>query len=688
MKKLHCILTFFISALSGFIHGQSVEINCVQVVGNDIQISWNPTSFVGAFVSYDIYASADGNPYTLVASITNPNITSYTLNSSPNLFNSCFYVATTLNFGTFNSTDAFCNILLEANASVSPPGIVELTWNAPTSNASWLSNTNAEVWLEYPSGTWSLVSTLPGNAVSYDYEVTTCGDYLNFQIIYSNNLLCPFNSNFSGGNFNDQTAPAIPTFETITVNPLTGLVEINWNVNPSGDTDGYIVYSCNGTNVTLIDTVFGRNTTQFNDLLSTASQGSECYLLAAIDTCYAGTPPSPNTSPTSGVCNCTIFLQPTSYTLCDQFIPFEWSAYTGWPVDHYDIMHSEDGVNYTSVATQLGSELQGEHNFITISNGTHYYYIQATSITGVISNSNVQTLNINYPSTPQFHYLASASVRTDDTVDVTVRTETNSVPHLYIFQRQNIFNVNEWETIGEISGSTGNFVTFNDKEVTPQSLSYSYRVILKNPCGYYIDTTNVGTTILLRGEDFQEELYNTLFWTEYQNWENGVEQYSLYRSIDSAAESFVELIATPPYSFNDNVSDYIESEGKFCYRVQANSSPIADFPGEIFNAYSNQVCLDYDPLIWIPSAFVIDGFNRTFFPVISFADTSTYRMIIYSRWGDVIFDNSSYNTPWTGEMRKDYVHENAYVYHIMIENNQGVLFERRGTVTLLNDRDQ
>jgi hypothetical protein len=39
-------------------------------------------------------------------------------------------------------------------------------------------------------------------------------------------------------------------------------------------------------------------------------------------------------------------------------------------------------------------------------------------------------------------------------------------------------------------------------------------------------------------------------------------------------------------------------------------------------------------------------------------------------------------------MRKDYVHENAYVYHIMIENHQGVLFERRGTVTLLNDRDQ
>lgn len=670
------------------LYGQSVEITCVQVIDNDVQITWNETAFTGAFVNYTIYASADGNPYTPVASISNPNITFYTLNSSPSLFNSCFYIATELNFGTFNSTDVYCNILLEANASVSPPGVVELTWNSPTTNAAVLANTNAEVWLEYPAGTWTLIATLPGTANNFDYEVTTCGDYLNFQIIYSNNLNCSFNSNFAGGNFNDQTAPAIPTFQTVTVNPSTGLVELNWNVNPSGDTDGYITYACNGSNVSLIDTIFGRNTTQFIDLLSSPNQGSECYLLAAIDTCYSGVPPSPNTSPTSGVCNCTIFLSPTSYTLCDQFIPLEWTAYGGWAVDHYDIMHSTDGITFSSVATYTGSELFGEHTFITISNGIHYYYIQASSGSGSISNSNVQSLVVNYPTTPQFHYLSSASVQIDDTIDITVRTETNSVPHLYIFQRQNLFDPLLWETIGEVSGSSGNLVTFNDSEVSPQALSYSYRVILKNPCGYFIDTTNVGTTILLRGEDFQEDFYNTLFWSEYANWDNGVDLYNLYRSIDNSPESFVDFVNSPPYSFNDDVSEFIESEGKFCYRVQATSSPIAEFPGEVFNAYSNRVCLDYDPLIWIPSAFVVDGFNRTFFPVISFADTTTYRMIIYSRWGDVIFDTSSYGTPWTGEMRKDYVHENAYVYHIMIENHQGVLFERRGTVTLLNDRDQ
>ncbi|MFM7683240.1 MAG: gliding motility-associated C-terminal domain-containing protein, partial [Bacteroidota bacterium] len=134
--------------------------------------------------------------------------------------------------------------------------------------------------------------------------------------------------------------------------------------------------------------------------------------------------------------------------------------------------------------------------------------------------------------------------------------------------------------------------------------------------------------------------------------------------------------------------EFIESEGKFCYRVKASSVPVNEFPNETFESYSNQVCIDYDPLIWVPNSFVVDGFNRTFFPVISFADTTTYRMIIYSRWGDVIFDTNSYSTPWDGQMRKDYVHENEYVYHIMIENHQGILHERRGTVLLLNDRDQ
>ena len=657
------------------------------MIGNDLQISWNQSTAAASFLNYHIYASADGNPFVEVATISNINTNSFVLTSSPNLFNTCFYVATELTTGIQISA-TFCNVFLEANASVSPPGLVELTWNQPINDINWLSNTNAEVWLEYPSGTWTLITSLDGAAVNYDYEVTTCGDFLNFQIIYSTNLSCPFNSNLAGGNYSDQTPPAIPTFESVSVNPTTGLVELNWNVNPSGDTDGYIAYSCNGSNVSLIDTIFGRSTTQFVDLLSAPNQGSECYLLAAIDTCYSGVPPSPNTSPTSGVCNCTIFLSPTSYTLCDQSIPFEWTAYAGWTVDHYDIMHSEDGINFSSVATYSGSDIQGEHAFVTIANGTHYYYIQASSNTGITSNSNVQTLTVNYPSPPQFHYLSSASIRSDNTVDITVRTEINSVPHLYIFQKQNLFDSSQWETIGEISGASGNFITFNDSEVSPQSLTYSYRVVLKNPCGYFIDTTNVGTTILLRGEDFQEELYNTLFWSEYGTWSNGVLSYNLFRSIDNGAESFVDFADSPPYSINDNISDFILSEGKFCYRVQATAAPIAEFPGETFSAYSNTVCLDYDPLIWVPSAFVVDGFNRTFFPVISFADTTTYRMIIYSRWGDVIFDTSSYGTPWNGEMRKDYVHENAYVYHIMIENNQGVLFERRGTVTLLNDRDQ
>ena len=120
----------------------------------------------------------------------------------------CVYIQTEDNVGgapTLSNSETFCSAFLTANASVSPPGFVDLQWNTPTSNAAWLAAVNAEVWLEYPSGVWNKISTLPGSSTSFDYEVTVCGEQLNFQIRYSGLPNCDFASNTAGGIF--QTKP-------------------------------------------------------------------------------------------------------------------------------------------------------------------------------------------------------------------------------------------------------------------------------------------------------------------------------------------------------------------------------------------------------------------------------------------------------------------------------------------------
>lgn len=667
----------------------SATLTCLEVQGNSLNISWTTAPNPATFVTNHIYASVGGGSFAEIVQSTNLS-GSFLFAGANALTNSCcVYIETEDNLGgspTLSDSETFCSTFLTANASLSPPGFVELQWNSPSSNAAWLAAINAEVWLEYPAGVWNKVATLPAAASSFNYEVTVCGEQLNFQIRYSGLPNCDFASNTAGGIFSDQTAPAVPAITGVTVNPTTGQAELNWSVNTSGDTDGYIVYSCNGSTVNLIDTIFGINNTQFSDLLSNPSSGPECYLLSAIDTCYSGVPPSPNTSPTGSVCNCTIFLSPAAYTLCDTSIDFSWSAYTGWSssVDYYVVMHSLDGINFTPVDTVNGSTLAGIHEFTSITSGIHYYGVVAYSNSGVTSASNIQSINITYPSPPSINYITSVSVNSSKDIDITVRSEATLVPHKYILQRKNLYAPYNWEYHMDITQSATNIV-FTDTDVNSDDVIYDYRVIVQNPCGYYLDTTNTGRNIRLRGENRSEFLLNNINWSVYEDWENGVMEYLVLRSVDGGAETQASSANSSNLAFSDDLEPFLSSKGQFCYRIQANSEAISYFPNETFYSYSNEKCLDQEPLIWIPNAMMIHGNNNLFFPVISFADTSIYSMNIFSRWGDYVFETDKLSEKWDGQMNGDYVHENAYVYYITVKDGRGVLHERRGLITVLKN---
>ena len=687
---LSCFLVFgLFFTLSS--NGQSLAtITCLEVQGSSVSISWNTATNPITFSTNHIFATDATGGISEIAQSTNLSGTYVYSNVDAAAASVCVYISTEDIVGgtpNFTNSETFCSTFLTATASVSPPGFVNLQWNSASSNASWLAAVNAEVWLEYPSGVWNKLATLPSTASSFNYEVTVCGEQLNFQIRYSGLPNCDFASNIAGGIFSDQTAPAIPTITGVTVNPSTGQAELNWDVNTSGDTDGYIVYSCNGTTVNLIDTVFGINNTQFSDLLSTPSSGPECYLLSAIDTCYSGTPPSPNTSPTGSVCNCTIFLSPTAYTLCDTSIDFSWSAYSGWSssVDYYVVVHSVDGINFTPVDTVSGNNLTGIHEFTSISSGIHYYGVVAYSNSGATSTSNIQSINVTYPNPPNLNYITSVSVNSSKDIDITVRSEATLVPHKYILQRKNLYAPYNWEYHMDITQSSTNIV-FTDSQVNSDDVIYDYRVIVQNPCGYYLDTTNVGRNIRLRGENNSELLLNSLNWSEYEDWENGVQEYEALRSVDGAAEAQASTGSASYLSFSEDLEPFLSSKGQFCYRIRAYSEPISYFPNETFTSYSNKKCLDQEPLIWIPNAMMIHGENDLFYPVISFADTTAYTMNIFSRWGDYVFETNKLSEKWDGKMNGgDYVHENAYVYYITVKNGVGVLYERRGTITVLKN---
>jgi len=101
-------------------------------------------------------------------------------------------------------------------------------------------------------------------------------------------------------------------------------------------------------------------------------------------------------------------------------------------------------------------------------------------------------------------------------------------------------------------------------------------------------------------------LSNTLTWTHYREFDAGVEEYKIYRSIDGGS-SYSLAGSTMDSVYNDDIKPYSSSKGKFCYYIKAIAKdgviPWRDEFGEKFNARSNEACAVHKARLWVPSAF-------------------------------------------------------------------------------------
>jgi gliding motility-associated-like protein len=258
----------------------------------------------------------------------------------------------------------------------------------------------------------------------------------------------------------------------------------------------------------------------------------------------------------------------------------------------------------------------------------------------------------------------------------------------YTLERQQS-GTDDWDELETINMGPNTVHLFEDSlSLNTDIFTYEYRAIVRNICDDIIDTTNIAVTILLTGFSYNDRLVNALQWSHYQGWDVGINEYIIYRTIglEGVEEELTRVGGNITY-YEDDVSTLNFSPGDFTYRIEAVSIASAVYPG-IYSASSNAVRLTLQPIVWVPNAFVVDGFNTTFRPIISFANFEEYRMIIYSKWGDVIFDTTDINEAWDGFMNGEPVQEGVYVYFITIEDGKGKPVEYRGTVLLLSNRDQ
>lgn len=673
-----------------------VSMECVQVnTAGNTTVTWNqPADPTGVFYQYVFHQFPATNP----ANVSTTNMPTYADNSviAPTVNGNqgpvCFFVVTQSTDGNSTVSDTVCNTFLVAQPSLTP-GYADLTWNSPHI-ATGAAGGPFTVQKSDNAGGWIDLGTVADNGGmnTYEYAVEACSEELEFRVIQVDaSVGCQHESNRAGSTINDELDPDAPSVTDIDVNPVTGMAVLHWEPSPAADLAGYIIYLCSGGLQVPIDTVFNPLATSYMNPLSNAGSAIESYNVAAFDSCYVDGAPDPGAASPS--CATTVWLE-ASRQPCSDWALIEWAGPYGLAgeVESF-VVYAEQALDEDGAAwgapEELGSVPAGTYVFehVGAELGTLYrYWVEAVHTTGARSASNREVLNFLYPGAPAYTHILRASALDSTGVEVVVDFDpTMTEQHNFILERKRANAADAPFLRIDASTAVGGMnVAFTDLGAQSAVLSYTYRVRVENLCNDSVDVSNTATTVLLDGTADEEQRVNTLFWNAYDAFPGTVAAYRIYRSENGGAPQPLVTLPGSFTAYEDEVDATVSTSGQFCYLVEAvDSEPGPN--GGVNYALSNQTCLSMPPVIWIPNAITVGGNNPVFLPVISFADEATFRMEVYSRWGDVIFATEDAQWGWDGTVDGAVVQEGAYGYTMWVRDGSGRQHTRSGLVNVLVD---
>lgn len=675
------MLLFCLTALANL---PGPKVDCVSVLPNgNVQISWNqvldPT---GIFVNYQIFEVGTSG-LTLIQSISNINTTSYIHTTTLGQIAAQRYViSTNTSVPTANFSDTVSSMRLFVNNPSN--GMATLNWNSifrPNNNptaSNWY-----RIYREYPAGIWTLIDSVQYGNEYYRDTITICNDSINYRITNSNTT-CTSTSSVDGKNFNDVIPPYAPVIKSVTVDTANNLATIRWNPTRPNDTRGYIILKNIGGSWVPIDTVYGINNTIYQYNLSNASSESECFGIAAFDSCYYGTPLTPNTSAMSAP-HCSI-LTSHIYSACRKTINLTWNAYNTWNtgVNTYEILQSVNGGNMSKINST-------STNTFTVSNlnPDSLYCFVIQSISGNLldtSLSNKICVRTDYPYVSDTNYLQTVTVVNENRIDLRIFTTPANTIRGYDIYRS-IDDGISFKNIG-YADKTSIPITFSDLDVNTTSFIYKYRVNAIDSCNNSTsETSNISESIRLESSIDQNNYEVKLEWNFYTTWDGLVREYGIYRKLGNEPQTLITILPSTTRTYVDNISSFYNSSdnGKFCYTIEA----IENTNNYLFSetSLSNKSCITPNQIIYVPNSFTPnnDGLNDEFLPIIGFADFTSYNMTIFNRLGQQVFNTQTITKGWDGTKNSILLQNGIYIYTIQINNTEGKPISKTGTIALIGN---
>jgi len=483
---------------------------------------------------------------------------------------------------------------------------------------------------------------------------------------------CEMFSNPDTGNYKDELPPGYTEIETVSVDPLTGFCNISWYpiTNAPDLTDYTIKEYFSATEQEVIGVVYVYEGVNFwifdeDDNLNDATS----FQILAHDTCgqELGLPPFYTTMRAS-----------SSYQDCDQFIELVWTKYIGWEegVSAQNIYVNKDNAGYQLIETV--SAVENAVQLEIEPNSSYCFYVEAVSNGSQRpSTTNSTCVDTDYPEVIEFNYLNRVTTIEEKRIQIDLLQDINGIGTTYELLRAK--GDDPFLSLGTYAEINNPVITVYDTDVNASNTVYRYKWKAFDGCGAELAESNTGKNIVLNGITTSENLINSLQWTNYSTWDGGVDEYRILRKLGSETDfSLLTTLGPGELGYEEDIEPFLLEEGEFCYKILAVEG--TNQYGSETTSMSNEICVTQQPLMWIPNAIVLNGYNDVFKPVAGFIDFQSYEMEIYNKWGQRIFSTNDFEIGWDGFYKGNSVPPDYYRYIIVYRDGSGKSYVEQGVV--------
>jgi gliding motility-associated-like protein len=218
---------------------------------------------------------------------------------------------------------------------------------------------------------------------------------------------------------------------------------------------------------------------------------------------------------------------------------------------------------------------------------------------------------------------------------------------------------------------------FTDENVNVAEKSYCYRIGVNDKCGHVSKPSNDACNIVLKGQ--AGHLFFDTDWSPYRDWYGGVREYEIYRRVDTGSMRFLANTSLLRVNHDDDLDLWW---GAYYYVVRAFEGGVHGV-GFGATSLSNEIRLIQPPMVFVPNAFSPNNDYINDVWGVSHAFVREFRMQVYNRWGEKVWDNDFKGTQWDGVTRGKLAMNDVFIWVVTYRGWDNKFYTQKGTVTVM-----